>query len=306
MKNEIDIIISLYNKEYEIKKCIKSVLEQTKTPKNIIVVNNNSTDNSTDVVNEIIKNNPTINIKLINESRQGAQYSRHAGAMYSSSKFVAFLDGDDYMLPNHIEVVNDLINKYTDFDVFCSSYIYEFNNQISNSRNIENIIISKNKEIFFKNYFYNRGMLCSSNITCKKSLINNKWIEYNDRIGEDLNIWYNIISNTKFVCANNNTIIINKTPISSNSSIDQKKMASEITLKNKIKLKESSFFYEKIVFARRMIYVGKIIGVKHLFSKFHLLLTVFFLELFRILILKFKNGTDTFKRKLKIKFTKIL
>ena len=153
---------------------------------------------------------------------------------------------------------------------------YEFNNQISNSRNIENIIISKNKEIFFKNYFYNRGMLCSSNITCKKSLINNKWIEYNDRIGEDLNIWYNIISNTKFVCANNNTIIINKTPISSNSSIDQKKMASEITLKNKIKLKESSFFYEKIVFARRMIYVGKIIGVKHLFSKFHLLLTVFF------------------------------
>ena len=137
-------------------------------------------------------------------------------------------------------------------------------------------------------------------------MINDKWIEYSDRIGEDLNIWYNIISKTKFVCANNNTIVINKTPISSNSSLDQKKMAIEIILKNKIKLKESSFFYEKIVFARRMIYVGEIIGTKHLFSKLHILLIVFFLEILRILILKFKRGIDTFKRKLKIKFTKIL
>ena len=172
--------------------------------------------------------------------------------------------------------------------MFCSSYIYEFNNKILDTRNTNDLIISNNKSRFFKNYFYNRGMLCSSNITCKKSLITKDWIESNDRIGEDLNIWFNIISKKKFICTNKNTIVINKTPASPNSSIEQKKLIRTIINKNRLNILKSNSFFERMVYTRRIIYVDIIIGVKCLLERFDLLLIMLFLEAFRIIKLKTK------------------
>lgn len=285
--NKIDIIISLYNKENEIEKCITSILNQILLPNKIIIVNNNSTDNSISVVEKIINDNKNISIELINEKEQGAQYARYTGAMHSKSNFVSFLDADDYMLENHLKIINILINKYSDLEVFCSSYIYESNNKILNSRNINDIIISRNKKEFFKSYFLNRGMICSSNITCKRTVISDKWIENSDRIGEDLSIWFDVISKRNFVCANYNSIVINKTPVSSNSSTDEKKMTYSIINKNLIKLEESDFFFEKMVYARRIIYVDFFIGFKSLFIN-HLFLYMFILEFYRLVKLKVK------------------
>ena len=233
--NKIDVIVSLYNKENEIKDCLLSILRQSKLPNKVIVVNNNSTDRSKIIVEEMIKESENTILELINENKQGAQYARFTGVEHSDSDFITFLDADDSILNDHLKTINDLINKYENFDVFCSSYIFRKNKKLSKSRNINSLIVTRNKKEFFLKYFFNRGMICSSNITFRKSLVSKQWIESNDRIGEDLSIWYNIISNVKFVCIDKNTVIINKTPLSANSNSIQKNESELIIKKNRNK-----------------------------------------------------------------------
>ena len=288
MKVDIDVVISLYNKEHEIRKTILSIINQKIRPSSIIIVNNNSTDNSLLEVERVVREYSHIDVQVINEPLQGAQYARYAGAMHSKARYVSFLDGDDYLKDNHFEVLNSLIKSYSDFDVYCTSYVHEYANKLLKAKNIDEIIISTGKRDFFKYYLFNRSMICSSNICCKRSLIDREWIESKDRIGEDLNVWFSIIAETKFICTDVATVVINKAPVSVNSSSIQKEVISEIFSKNLDKMSKTNIFYEKLVFARRIIYVGKLSGIFYLRSSCVFLVTTIAFEFYRILRLNLK------------------
>ncbi|KIC01072.1 hypothetical protein OA88_15890, partial [Flavobacterium sp. JRM] len=85
------IVIPLYNKAYYIENTIKSVLYQSFTDYEIIIINDGSTDNSLEKVLEFNDKR----IQLYTQQNQGASVARNLGIEKAKYNYIAFLDADD-------------------------------------------------------------------------------------------------------------------------------------------------------------------------------------------------------------------
>lgn len=112
----ISIIIPLYNKEHFIEQTLKSVLGQTYTDFEAIIVNDGSTDKSVDIVSEFKDKR----IKLINQDNKGVSAARNAGIRIAKGEYIAFLDADDEWNPDFLEKMYNLSLRYPDNSVFCT------------------------------------------------------------------------------------------------------------------------------------------------------------------------------------------
>lgn len=101
---KFSIIIPVYNVEKYLKKCIDSVLNQTYQDFEIIIVNDGSTDNSSQILNNYKDNDKII---IINQSNHGLSYSRNKGVEKSSGEYILFLDSDDYYEIKLLETLNN-------------------------------------------------------------------------------------------------------------------------------------------------------------------------------------------------------
>ncbi len=115
---QISVIIPLYNKEKDIAKTIASVLAQTYTDFEVIIVNDGSTDNSLKAVKALVDDR----FIIFDNQNQGVAKTRNFGVSKANTAIVAFLDADDYWHPNHLEVVLNAINTYPSQDWFATAY----------------------------------------------------------------------------------------------------------------------------------------------------------------------------------------
>jgi len=95
----ISVIIPAYNSEKTIEQTIESVLRQTFSDFELIVVNDGSTDTTLEIANRI--KDPRI--KVFSYSNAGGAVSRNRGFSHSSGEFIAFLDADDLWTPDKLE-----------------------------------------------------------------------------------------------------------------------------------------------------------------------------------------------------------
>lgn len=115
---DISVVIPVYNMDECVERTLQSVIEQTVQPKEIIVVDDGSTDNSVKVVEGI--GHPLI--RIVRQANAGVSAARNRGAKEAKSDFVAFLDADDIWLPNHLEVTSRLIDKFPNCGVYATLY----------------------------------------------------------------------------------------------------------------------------------------------------------------------------------------
>jgi glycosyltransferase involved in cell wall biosynthesis len=109
----ISIIIPCYNSEACVGRAIESVLRQTYTNYEIILVDNNSTDNTIEVLYEFEKKFPNT-IKVFQEYTKGAPAARNKGLSEAKGEWLQFLDSDDELLPDKLR---HQINLTTDANV---------------------------------------------------------------------------------------------------------------------------------------------------------------------------------------------
>lgn len=97
----ISLVIATYNGAKKITRALKSLTLQTldKELWDVVVVNNNSTDNTAEVVGEFITQHPEIKIKLVNESQQGLSFARNRGIDECSGDYIAIIDDDEVASP---------------------------------------------------------------------------------------------------------------------------------------------------------------------------------------------------------------
>ena len=112
--NSISVIIPAYNVELYIEECLKSLKNQTVAPNEIIVIDDGSIDSTFEKVNSF-KGLDNLKIYKNLNSSQGA--CREIGKHLSSSEYIYFLDSDDYVAENFIEVIKNLINKEPKLDL---------------------------------------------------------------------------------------------------------------------------------------------------------------------------------------------
>lgn len=109
----ISIVIPLYNKEKSIITTLQSVIDQTFTEWECIVVNDGSTDNSLEVVRSFVHSlNVRSLIRIIHKENGGVSSARNRGVMEAKSDYIAFLDGDDIWEPTYLEEAAKLIQDF--------------------------------------------------------------------------------------------------------------------------------------------------------------------------------------------------
>ena len=112
----ISIIIPFYNEEKFLKRAINSVVNQTYSPIQIILVDDGSRDKSTLYAKEFCKNNP--NSKLIIIPKSGPGNARNIGIENVTGTYIAFLDADDYFHNNAIEILyKNVISNNSDLSI---------------------------------------------------------------------------------------------------------------------------------------------------------------------------------------------
>ena len=124
---KFSVIIPLYNKEAYVRKTLESVIAQTYKDFECIVVDDGSTDNSADVVRElVIGNSKLVNdqFRLISQPNAGVAAARNNGVAASHGEYVCFLDADDWWEPTFLEEMDKLISEYPDAGIYATNYIY--------------------------------------------------------------------------------------------------------------------------------------------------------------------------------------
>lgn len=105
----ISVIIPVYNVEKYVDRCIDSVCKQTYTNLEIIIVDDGSTDNSGVLCENWQKKDDRIIV--LHKSNSGLSGARNVGIDISKGEYIAFVDSDDYLLPNMYEELLNLLRK---------------------------------------------------------------------------------------------------------------------------------------------------------------------------------------------------
>lgn len=111
----VSVIIPSYNREKTIKKAIDSVLNQTWNDLEVIVVDDGSTDNTSQVVSQTKDNR----LKYIYQKNAGACVARNRGISLASGEIIAFHDSDDLWRPEKLEIEMNALQKSGADVVFC-------------------------------------------------------------------------------------------------------------------------------------------------------------------------------------------
>ena len=109
------IIIPVYNGERFIGGAIDSVLAQSVTDWELIVVNDGSTDGTSQVLRKYADDG---RIHVVTQKNAGVSAARNRGIAQASGSHLAFLDADDVWHPNHLEVMRELIDAYPDAGLY--------------------------------------------------------------------------------------------------------------------------------------------------------------------------------------------
>lgn len=156
----VSVIVPVYNIQDYLKKCVDSILNQDFENIEIIIVNDGSTDNSFNIINSNYSGNDKI--RIINQENQGLSCSRNNGLKEAIGRYVAFIDGDDWIESNMIrEMYCKAIKE--DADVVCCRLQYEKgDNRFVSGRDYTTDLI-ENKDLLF-NVFYGRNIQTSAAI----------------------------------------------------------------------------------------------------------------------------------------------
>lgn len=121
----ISIIVPIYNAERYLKRCINSILNQSYTDLEIILVDDGSTDQSLDICKYYMHNDTRI--KLIQQENSGVAAARNAGLRIAKGEYITFVDSDDYIERNMYEKMIGIVNQYHCDIVMCDC-VKEFDN----------------------------------------------------------------------------------------------------------------------------------------------------------------------------------
>ena len=180
------VIIPLYNKEHYICKTVESVLKQSFIDYELIIVNDGSTDNSLEVVSNILDNR----IRLINKINGGVSSARNKGINIANGQYICFLDADDTWNINYLCEMHRLINKYPQEVCFAVA----LTGRLVKLPTVEYIIDNHCK------YYY---LFTSSSICVKKDVFNVVgYFREGIQLGEDRDMWLRIGCKYKMVYYN--------------------------------------------------------------------------------------------------------
>ena len=191
MNSFFSVIIPLYNKEDYISDTIESVLKQTFTNFEVIIVNDGSTDKSISK----LQNYNDSRLRVVDQENRGVSAARNKGITLAKAEYIAFLDADDLWLPEHLETLKALIKDYPECGMYCSRYKTKISKNKLIHNSFSNAISDNYRGIipdFFEASLINRIPTASSVAISKKILSKIGCFDTKLINGEDWDLWIRI------------------------------------------------------------------------------------------------------------------
>lgn len=137
-KVEISVVVPVYKVEVYLNRCVDSILTQTFQNLEVILVNDGSPDNSGMICEDYLRQD--CRVKVIHQSNKGVTAARKLGLEIAVGKYVCFVDGDDYLLEDSLQVLYDIVES-ENLDIVMGSY-----EERSEDGNVLNKIYYQQKE----------------------------------------------------------------------------------------------------------------------------------------------------------------
>ena len=154
MEELVTIVVPVYKVEKYIDRCIKSILNQTYKNIEIILVDDGSPDNCGKICENYAQKDKRI--KVVHKENGGLSDARNAGISISNGKYISFIDSDDYIDPEYIELLYKTIKKdKSDMAISSHKVIYENGTVLEKATKEESIL--KPKEVL-KRILYDDGI----------------------------------------------------------------------------------------------------------------------------------------------------
>ena len=158
----ISVIVPVYNVEEYVKRCVDSILAQTYTSLEVILVDDGATDDSGKICDEYAGNDTRV--RVVHKRNGGLSDARNAGMQTARGEYYAFIDGDDYVAPDYIAYLYQLLNRNQAQISICGyRKVYGKDSNMEDSVNeaADSVMVYDSREALF-HLLYQRGMISSA------------------------------------------------------------------------------------------------------------------------------------------------
>jgi glycosyltransferase involved in cell wall biosynthesis len=188
----VTVIIPLYNTDDYVCFAINSVINQTYSNWELIIIDDGSTDSSLQIAKETI--NGDKRARLISHPNEGVSSTRNTGINYAEGEFIAFLDADDIWMPTKLERQIDFLQNSTDI-LACTTHIeiINENGEISIPWSILNLTYYLETISLSDLTQFNCVVGSSSGVLAHKSVIDKVgYFDQGFRHAEDWDYWFRL------------------------------------------------------------------------------------------------------------------
>ena len=188
----VSVIMPVYNGEKYLRWAIESVLGQTYSNFELIVVDDGSTDNSGDIARSFGDK-----IRYIYQENKGLGGARNTGILASQAEFVGLLDADDEWMPNYLETMMKLVQQYPNAAVYyCTAQGMDSNGN-NLTRIFGRVIKSIDQRLLRANFIIPSTVILNRSVVIDFGLFEQDNLEIHGC--EDWDLWLRLISSHQFV-----------------------------------------------------------------------------------------------------------
>lgn len=235
MKEElISVIIPIYKVEKYLKKCVDSIIDQSYTNLEIILVDDGSPDDCGKICDQYAEKDSRI--KVIHKENGGVSQARNIGIDNTNGKYVVFIDADDYIKNNYIQKLYEQCVFYKSDIGICGKYLVQEDGTIvDKSKSIKKVMNKEEalKELLDEKYIFTTLW----DKMYKKEVLKKCKFDENKKIGEDFDYLYQAILNSDTISINTEDILyyyVKREGSAMNSRFDINEWKNEIKLCEKI------------------------------------------------------------------------
>lgn len=159
----VTVIVPTYQAEDFLAETLATVANQTKLPRELIVIDDGSTDSTCDIVELFVTDHPELSVRLLQEPHRGPGAARNAGVRAACTEWVAFLDSDDLWHPEKIEKMMGAVQTHFKANFFCHNETIRLLNGTERVMDYsDGFLFDKpiHEQLYLRNYFSTSATVC--------------------------------------------------------------------------------------------------------------------------------------------------
>ncbi len=167
-QTEVSVVIPAYNAEDFIQSTLATVAAQTILPREVILIDDGSLDNTSAVVESFSGANPHIPLRLLRKPHLGPGAARNAGVQVATGSWIAFLDSDDQWEPTKLERMAAAFRQFPTANILCHNEIHQ---RLDGSNSVLDYSKGYRKDRSLSEQLYIRNRFSTSAILCCRDVI---------------------------------------------------------------------------------------------------------------------------------------